>query len=104
MENDTRVVGYVPGGEDRVQWIFEDDGWYPEVVAYLVDMLTPYVHAYRQRYGFDLVCYYTFSYHEVGGHQRMYRVSRRNWEYGLYAQGEIALYAKMKELLVFPPL
>jgi hypothetical protein len=79
--DDQRRQGFVPGGKDRVQWIFEGEDW-PEVqVQSIIDRLTPFIQTYREHFWFDMVNYSWFSYADAILPSRIYYMTRRSWRY-----------------------
>lgn len=76
-----RTKGVVPSGEDRTQWIFEGDDWPEEQVQTIIEKLTPFIQEYREKYGFDMVNYFEFSYADGVIETRIYYMTRRSWRY-----------------------
>lgn len=95
------VKGYVPGGEDRIQWIFEGEEWLPEEQQLLIDLVTKHVEAIRQAHGFDVTNYFEFSkdrFNRYGSNiEYLYFCRRRNWGYNLMGFSAEDLAQKVQE-------
>jgi hypothetical protein len=95
------LKGYVPGGEDRTQWIFEGEDWLPEEQQVLIDLVTEHVHAVRQEHGWDVVNYFGFTktkFNHVGSEiEYLYFCQRRNWRYNLMAFSATELAQKVRD-------
>lgn len=76
--------GFVPGGENRVQWIFEGE-WTDEEMQPCIDLLTDHITAYRERLGFDMIAWFRFSFvpfnNDASEIDRLWFVTRRGWGY-----------------------
>ncbi|SRR6266567_2318534 len=94
-------TGYVPGGEDRTQWIFEGNDWSEILIQLIIEQITPYIKAYREKYGFDMVNWLRFSYADgiLSDGTRVFYITRRSWRYVEQAHGVLALRAKVREIL-----
>lgn len=78
------IQGYLPGGENRTQWIFEGE-WTEEEMQPCIALLTEYIEEYRKRLGFDFVAWFRFSYDPFNNSNseidRLWFVTRRGWLY-----------------------
>jgi hypothetical protein len=95
------MAGYLPGGEDRIQWVFEGDGWTTDETQSVIEALTAYVNEYRQRYEDDMVNYFKFSYFDgiLQDGRRVYYITRRSWQFTEQAHGFDALLPKLTEII-----
>lgn len=75
----TDVKGYLPGGEDRTQWIFEGE-WTEEEMQPCLDFVQQYIREHRASYDWDITNFFQFSYLDSWG-ERHYFASRANWRY-----------------------
>lgn len=96
------ITGFVPGGEDRTQWIFEGDRgevWTPEMMQPIIDLVTEYVKWYRERYPFDMVSWFRFSFAVHHNGLCQYFMMRRHWRYIELALSYDGIVEKLKEVL-----
>lgn len=85
MAINVRITGYMPGGEDRIQWIFEaDDGeqWTEEMMQPLRSVVEQEVIARRKQFNnqMDMVNFWRFSYCQLND-LRVYYATRRSWRF-----------------------
>ena len=101
MSSKVTMSGYLPGGEDRTQWIFEGDDWSEMLIQMIIERITTHVKTYREKYGFDMVNWLKFSYADgilLDG-TRVFYIRRRNWAYVEQSHGVVALLAKVEDIL-----
>lgn len=95
------LKGYVPGGEDRTQWIFEGEDWLPEEQQVLIDLVTEHVKATRQNVGFDVTNYFHFSKSRFNQAESsieyLFFCQRGNWRYNLMGLSATELAQKVRE-------
>lgn len=99
------VQGFLPGGEDRVQWFFEGE-WAEQEMQPCLDLLHEYIQAYREKYSFDMVAWFRFSWEPFfNGSNSLCFVTRRGWLYSHMGRSIEEMLEKLrKDLATRVPL